>query len=77
MKFKKLKLAADGSVATNEEQSIGQVAIAALTSPLDIFAAESTEFVSKSTAGVYTVVGFAAGAVIQALFPFVPLSPRN
>jgi hypothetical protein len=76
MKFKKLTLAADGSVATNVEQSIGQVAIAALTSPLDIFAAESSEFVSKSTAGMYTLIGVGVGAVVQALFPFVPLSPR-
>lgn len=74
--YKKLKLNDQGAVATNEDQTIGQVAIGALTSPLDIFAAESNEYVSKKTAGVYTVVGFAAGAVVQALFPFVPLAPR-
>lgn len=73
--FAKLTLNTDGSVATNETQSIGQAAIAAVVSPLDLLTAESTEFVSRKQAGLNTVIGLGAGMLIQGFFRLLPINP--
>lgn len=75
MKFRKLVLNT-ANEPTITEQSIGQALVTSLTSPLDLISGEDNEFVSKAQAGMNTVVGFAAGALIQAFFPFVPFGPN-
>lgn len=73
--YEKIKLAADGTVASRDNLTLADVAIGTISAPLAVFSSDKDEFVSKQVAGTQALIGVGVGMLVQGFFRLLPINP--